>query len=497
MTGKSDIHKKRYIFGALRSLSENMVFNSITFVVFFVLFFLAYWILAKRKNIVLRNIFILAGSYFFYGWWDWRFLGLIIFSSLVDFFVGDAIYNAKSQDKRKWLLITSLTLNLGLLGFFKYFNFFIDSFAHLLSIFSIKPDWVTLKIILPVGISFYTFQTLSYSLDIYYKRLKPTKNLLNFLTFVSFFPQLVAGPIERASNLLPQFAGKVTFSYENSIQGLRYVLWGFFKKIVIADNFGLVVDEIFKTNASYGAVTLFAGLLLFSFQIYCDFSGYSDIAIGTARMLGFDLMENFRTPYFSGSLTEFWKRWHISLSTWFRDYVYIPLGGNRVKLLRRDFNLMVTFVLSGFWHGANITFLLWGFIHGAALVAEKKIKLKAPLFLKRVFFFLLVSLFWLPFRAKNYTHLKQIIHGFFHFSGSFSQFHAVLTTNYSGIKLYLMGLIFTFFMILEYLQREMNIHDFFKGMKRPVRFAFYYTLFLAILFLGNFDIKPYFIYFQF
>ena len=205
------------------------------------------------------------------------------------------------------------------------------------------------------------------------------------MTFVSFFPQLVAGPIERASNLLPQFAGKVSFRYENAVKGLRFVLWGFFKKIVIADNFGLVVDEIFKTDTSCGPLTIFTGLMLF----YCDFSGYSDIAVGTAKMLGFDLMENFRTPYFAASLTEFWKRWHISLSTWFRDYVYIPLGGSRVKTLRKDFNLMITFILSGLWHGANAAFLLWGFVHGAALVAEKKVKIKAPLFLKRTFFFVL------------------------------------------------------------------------------------------------------------
>jgi alginate O-acetyltransferase complex protein AlgI len=306
-----------------------MVFNSTVFFLFFLIFYIVYWFLNNKLPIVCRNIFTLIASYFFYGWWDWRFLGLLIISSTADYINGLLIYRAKSTYKKRILLFISICINLGILCFFKYYNFFIESFTSLMSTFSVSLNVQTLKIILPVGISFYTFQSLSYTIDIFRGKLKPTKDPVLFFTFISFFPQLVAGPIERASNLLYQFREKKAFSYENSIYGLRLSLWGFFKKIVIADNLGLIVDQIFNKKTSPTTITTIVGCFLFAFQIYCDFSGYSDVAIGIAKMLGFEFKRNFITPYFSKSFTEFWHRWHISLSSWFRDYVYIPLGGSK------------------------------------------------------------------------------------------------------------------------------------------------------------------------
>lgn len=333
-----------------------MVFNSTTFLIFFILFFFTYWVINNRFNIAARNLFIIISSYIFYGWWDWRFLSLIAFSTIIDFSIGYLLSKNKSDLYRKGLLIISIIVNLGLLAFFKYFNFFIESLNELLMSFSMQVNITTLKIILPVGISFYTFQTLSYTIDVYKKRLEPTTDILSFFAFVSFFPQLVAGPIERASHLLKQFQVKKLFNYDLCIAGLRLVLWGFFKKIVIADNFGILADTIFNQDASIPGVSVIAGTLFFALQIYTDFSGYSDIAIGISKMLGFDLMVNFKTPYFATSFSDFWSRWHISLSTWFRDYVYIPLGGNRKGKLKTQLNLLITFLLSGLWHGANVTF---------------------------------------------------------------------------------------------------------------------------------------------
>ena len=307
---------------------------------------------------------------FFYAIWDYRFLSLIIFSSLVDFLVGQGLHATEAKQKRKQWLWLSLIVNLGFLGVFKYFNFFVDSFADLVGLFGMNPSLPTLQIILPVGISFYTFQTLSYTIDIYYKKLEPTRNWLNFFTYVAFFPQLVAGPIERARNLLPQIENRRFFTYENGKEGMRQILWGFFKKVVVADNCAVFVDAIFENYAELSTTMLILGSVLFAFQIYCDFSGYSDIAIGTARLLGIKLMQNFATPYFSRNIAEFWRRWHISLSTWFRDYLYIPLGGSRVGRLLQTRNIFAIFLVSGFWHGANFTFLFWGFIHSLCYLPQ-------------------------------------------------------------------------------------------------------------------------------
>ncbi len=304
-----------------------MLFNSIDFAIFLPIVFLLYWFVTS-KYLKLQNLFIVAASYLFYGWWDWRFLSLILFSTIVDYFVGRGLFNEKNKTKRKLLLWTSILVNLGFLGFFKYYNFFLDNFTTAFSFFGTEIKANSLNIILPVGISFYTFQTLSYSIDVYKRKLEPTTDFIAFSAFVSFFPQLVAGPIERATNLLPQFYKKRTFDYSKAVDGLRQILWGLFKKIVIADNCAEYANQIFNNSSDYSGSTLALGALFFTFQIYGDFSGYSDIAIGTSRLFGFNIMRNFAFPYFSRDIAEFWRRWHISLSTWFRDYLYIPLGGS-------------------------------------------------------------------------------------------------------------------------------------------------------------------------
>jgi len=340
-----------------------MLFNSLEYFLFLPIVFFLYWFVFKN-DFKLQNLLILISSYVFYGWWDWRFLSLIFLSTVIDYFVGLKIHDSQDNKVKKTYLWVSILFNLGLLGFFKYFNFFIDSWIDLLGSFGYEQKSVwTLNVILPVGISFYTFQTMSYSLDIYYNKLKPTKDFISFASFVSFFPQLVAGPIERASNLLPQILSKRVFKYKQGIQGLRLILWGMFKKVVIADSLAWRVDYTFDNYQTLDGGTLLLGLIYFSFQIYCDFSGYSDIAIGTAKLFGIKLMSNFKFPYFSRNIGEFWRRWHISLSSWFRDYLYVPLGGSKKGKWIAMRNIFIIFVVSGFWHGANWTFIMWGLTH--------------------------------------------------------------------------------------------------------------------------------------
>ncbi|SVC13370.1 uncharacterized protein METZ01_LOCUS266224, partial [marine metagenome] len=339
-----------------------MLFNSLDFAIFLPIIFILYWFVIN-KNLKLQNLLIVIASYFFYGWWDWRFLSLILFSTIVDYSVGLKLNKEENLFKRKILLWTSIIVNLGFLGFFKYYNFFIDNFTAAFSFLGIEINSNSLNIILPVGISFYTFQTLSYTIDVYKKKFNSTKDFIAFAAFVGFFPQLVAGPIERATNLLPQFCKKRKFIYDQAVDGLKQILWGLFKKIVIADNCALIANEIFNNSVNYSGSTLILGALFFAFQIYGDFSGYSDIAIGTARLFGFNLMQNFAFPYFSRDIAEFWRRWHISLSSWFRDYLYIPLGGSKGSKWRQIRNVFAIFIISGFWHGANWTFIIWGLLN--------------------------------------------------------------------------------------------------------------------------------------
>ena len=391
-----------------------MLFNSIEFAIFLPIVFLLYWFVFNR-NLRLQNLFVVVASYMFYGWWDWRFLLLIAFTSACSFGAGILIDKYKDQPKRaKAVNVTNIVINLLILGIFKYYDFFVTSFARVF--LSGNTDGMLLNVILPVGISFYTFQALSYSIDVYRGKLEPTRDAIQFFAYVSFFPQLVAGPIERATNLLPQFAKPRTFDYETGVDGMRQILWGLFKKMVVADNCAVYVDQVFATYQTQSGSTLLLAAILFAFQIYGDFSGYSDIAIGTAKLFGIKLMRNFNVPYFSRDIAEFWRRWHISLTTWFRDYVYIPMGGSRCSKGKIVRNTFVIFLLSGLWHGANWTFIVWGAYHALLFlplillgknrryrdtVAQGRLLPSFKEAGQMLLTFLLVVIGWIIFRAEN------------------------------------------------------------------------------------------------
>lgn len=348
-----------------------MLFNSLTFLIFFCLVFIVYWILSG-VNYKWQNILLLVSSCIFYGWWNYRFLSLILLSSIVDFFSARIIFDSSNEKKRKAALIFSVLFNVGMLLYFKYLNFFLDSFNDILAFLNYeKENFNTLDIILPVGISFYTFQTMSYTIDVYKEKIEPTKDFLSFTTYISFFPQLVAGPIERAKDLLNQIQNKRQFNYDSAINGTKLVIWGLFKKVVIADSLAPFVNQIFSNYDILSGGDLLLGVIYFTIQIYCDFSGYSDIAIGIAALLGINLNTNFYFPYFTHSISDFWKKWHISLTSWFRDYLYIPLGGSKVNKRRAIRNILIVFLVSGLWHGANWTFIIWGLIHFMFFVFDR------------------------------------------------------------------------------------------------------------------------------
>ena len=387
-----------------------MLFNSLPFAVFLPIVFAVYW--ALRNSLRSQNLMLLVASYIFYGWWDARFLSLIVASTVVDYLLGQYLAVATNALKRKLLLTASMIFNLGLLGVFKYYNFFMENFMEIANSVGLHTNPILLKIALPVGNSFYTFQTMSYTIDIYRKQLEPTKDFIAFAAFVGYFPQLVAGPIERASNLLPQMSKRRYFDYQKAVDGMRQTLWGFFKKVVIADAVAPLVDQAFGDPNGFSAIALITGALLFSIQIYCDFSGYSDIAIGISKLFGIDLMQNFRTPYFSRDIAEFWRRWHISLSTWFRDYLYIPLGGSRGSTALKVRNTFAIFIVSGFWHGANWTFIIWGLINALLflpllLAKRNRSNLNDPEIsdLHRILLtFSITTIAWIFFRADSLSH---------------------------------------------------------------------------------------------
>jgi D-alanyl-lipoteichoic acid acyltransferase DltB (MBOAT superfamily) len=474
-----------------------MLFNSIEFVLFFPAVLLLYWQFFNRKSVNLRNAFLLTTSYIFYGWWDYRFLGLILLSSVVDFWCGKKIFQAQTKNRKRHFLILSLTVNLGVLFFFKYFGFFADELIVLFNSWGYSLHPVSLNVILPVGISFYTFQTLSYTIDIYRDRLKPTDDRLAFFTFVGFFPQLVAGPIERAKNLLPQFNTLKTFDYNRAANGFRQVLWGFFAKIAVADSVAPIVDTIFLHDETASAATLALGAVLFSIQIFGDFAGYSNIAIGLAALLGFDLMQNFNNPYFSRNIREFWSRWHISLSTWFRDYVYIPLGGNRCSSFRRSLNVMVTFIVSGLWHGANWTFIVWGAIHGLLYLVTRPFsgktrgdKIRAGQWFSIAGTFMLVTIAFVFFRAENISQAGNILMRM----GELAKGQTIL--QLMGITKILPAIFFSVMLIAtEWVQKNRKHGLDILFLKPVVRHAAYYFIIFAILF--SFQTDRIFIYFQF
>ena len=480
-----------------------MLFNSIAYFYFVIIVFALYWSVL-RKNYKWQNLLLFVASYCFYGWWDVRFLVLIFFSSIVDFFLGRAIYYQTEKVKKRHLLWMCMFINLGMLGFFKYFNFFIDTFSSMLVQVGFQPNIKTLQIILPVGISFYTFQSLSYSIDIYRDKIKPTNDFISFMTFVSFFPQLVAGPIERASHLLPQFLTARSFNREHLVSGFRFILYGLFKKMVIADRLAYFVGQVYDSPESYDGTVMLAATFMFGFQIYCDFSGYSDIAIGSARLLGFDLMQNFRTPYLSKSFKEFWHRWHISLSSWFRDYVYVPLGGNRVSQGRWIFNILLTFTLSGLWHGAALTFIIWGFLHGIYLVSENIISkfglpLKRKPWLGYVITFVLVNLTWVFFRAGSFDQSISILYGFRHLDFDFMPKAWSLFAENNKFREFAISLLVSFplFLFFEILIRESDFDSVIKKLGIICRWGIYVLFVFIILIFGVLNSAPQFIYFQF
>lgn len=484
-----------------------MLFNSIEYFIFLPIMFILYWFVFN-KRVRVQNALVLVGSYYFYGLWDWRFLSLIVASTLVDYLVGIMIdkFEGERRKQKLWLWV-SVVFNISLLGFFKYYNFFVDSFVDLFEVmgYTIKSTW-TLRIILPVGISFYTFQTMSYSLDVYYGRIKPSKDFLSFATFVAFFPQLVAGPIERASNLLHQITSKRTYNYEQTAAGLKLIIWGLFKKLVIADGIAPMVDDIFLNYETYSASTLILGVTLFSFQVYGDFSGYSDIAIGTAKLFGIELMSNFKFPNFSRNVAEYWQRWHVSLSTWFRHYVYIPLGGSRVSKLLSVRNICIIFLVSGFWHGANWTFIFWGGFHALAYIPVFLMKRNAiyknsvvgentifPTFTELgqlILTFGIVTFSRIFFRSESITDS-------FHFINRlFTDFHYETYVHPNGYRLIDYFILLAAFVLYEYRIRK-DERNPFKFKSKGVRFIAYTLVIFTMLLFYDSGFDRSFIYFQF
>ena len=480
-----------------------MLFNSFEFLVFLPIVFMLYWFVFRGRR--WQNLLVVTASYVFYGWWDWRFLLLIALTSLCVYGSGLLLEHYEGRRRRQQIVcVVNIVFNLGILGVFKYYNFFVENLDALFGMMGYHLDWVTMIVILPVGISFYTFQALSYTIDVYQKRLPATHDIIEFLAYISFFPQLVAGPIERATNLLPQFQRRRQFDYAKAVDGMRQMLWGFLKKLVIADNCATVVNEYWNHYQDLPGVSLFLMGVLFTFQIYCDFSGYSDIAIGCARLFGFNLMRNFNFPYFSRSIPEFWRRWHISLTTWFRDYIYFPLGGSRCDKWKIIRNVYIVWGISGLWHGANWTFICWGLFHATLLaiynifgintkykqvVAYGKYlpNIKETLQIALTFFLTVIG--WIIFRAESMTQAVDFLTAMV--SNRFfdaSDLHGV-TYIYFGIAL----------LAVEWLQRDKQHALQFSDAKpfnhRLVRWGVYYIILLLIAkYAGS---SQTFIYFQF
>jgi len=478
-----------------------MLFNSFSFAVFLPVIFILYWLLG-RERLKAQNLLLLGASYFFYACWDWRFLFLLIFSTLLDYFTGLKMTGSKNKRTRKFWFWLSVSINLGFLGIFKYYNFFADSFAQTIANFGLQVNPWTLKVILPVGISFYTFHGLSYVIDIYKDRIKAERNFIDYSLFVSFFPLLVAGPIERATHLLPQIKKERSFDYSKAIDGLRQILWGLFKKIVIADQCANYANTIFNHSADYSGSTLLLGAILFAFQIYGDFSGYSDIALGTARLFGIELLRNFAFPYFSRDIAEFWRRWHISLSTWFRDYLYIPLGGSKGGTWIKVRNTFIIFLVSGFWHGANWTFIIWGLLNALYImpsivfstnrsnldtVAQGRLLPTLSEFAAMILTFGLTVFAWIFFRANSVHHAFNIISAIG--SGSFFSVPQILP-----VKLFAL---LALFILIEWNGRmeQYAIARLALSWPKPIRWGIYYSLVLLIFFFAGAEQQ--FIYFQF
>ncbi len=480
-----------------------MFFNSIEFAIYLPIVFILYWFVFNRNHL-LQNAFIVLASYTFYAFWDWRFLLLMAFTTVCSYYSG--LYIQKSSDKpkkAKIISIMNIVVNLSILGVFKYYNFFIDNFIGIFHLFGKELSLHSLQIILPVGISFYTFQALSYSIDIYRHKIKPTNNLVSYFAYVSFFPQLVAGPIERATNLLPQFSKARKFEYDKAIDGMRQILWGLFKKVVIADNCAIYVNQVFENYTDFSGSTLLIAAVFFAFQIYGDFSGYSDIAIGTARLFGINLMRNFNYPYFSRDIAEFWRKWHISLSTWFRDYVYIPLGGSKVSKINIVRNTLIIFIVSGFWHGANWTFIVWGFLNALyfmplilfktnrnniEIVAKGQMLPNIKDVLSISVTFCLTVFAWIFFRSDTVTSALGFISEIF----SVSFFTLPSVSGSLSLKILLI-----IFILIEWFGREKQyaIANLEHKWSKPWRWVFYIVITFSVFYFTAGQQQ--FIYFQF
>lgn len=478
-----------------------MLFNSSTFLIFFPIVYILYLLLNRRLK--LQNLLLLLASYIFYGNWNWRFLFLLWISTLVDFIIGQLLgrtddSTVTGKTKRKLYLSISIFFSLSLLGFFKYFNFFSGSFIDLVHLFGFQANPITIKVILPVGISFYTFQTMSYTIDVYRKRIQPTNNLINFAVFVAFFPQLVAGPIERAKNLIPQIAVPRHLHPDQFVSGVYLILWGYFKKVVIADNLGQIADQIFNNYTNYQGVDIILGVLAFAFQIYGDFSGYSDIARGISRLLGFELMVNFRLPYFALNPADFWQRWHISLSSWLRDYLYIPLGGNRKGIIILYRNLAITMLLGGLWHGAAWNFVIWGAYHGLILILfrifeKNPVHLQpwrekySPIYIgfRLCLMFVLTLLGWLFFRADS-------IHQITYMLANLSLISSRETADFARMILFFISPLIVI-QLYQYITKDLLI---LLKIRMPIQVFLYAWMLLWMIVFGVRESTE-FIYFQF
>ncbi len=479
-----------------------MLFNSISFAIFLPIVFFLYWFPAN-KNIKQQNVLLLISSYFFYSCWDWRFLFLLLFSTFLDYYTGIKMSDSSSNKVKKIWFWLSISINIGFLGIFKYYNFFAVSFSELLLNLGLQVNVVTLNLVLPIGISFYTFHGLSYVIDIYKGRINEERNFIDYALFVSFFPLLVAGPIERATHLLPQIQKERIFNYAKSVDGLKQILWGLFKKIVIADQCAGLANLTFSNTNDYTGSTLLLGAIFFAFQIYGDFSGYSDIALGTARLFGIELLRNFAFPYFSRDIAEFWRRWHISLSSWFRDYLYIPLGGSKGGTFMKIRNTFIIFLVSGFWHGANWTFIIWGFLNALYImpsiifktnrdylniVAQGKFVPSVSEIISIAKTFGLTVFAWIFFRAESLEHAINYI------SIIFSSSLLTVPTEQKKVMFVLLSI----FILVEWLGREQQYAIARIGLNwpKPVRYFLYYSLTIAILFFIK-EEQQEFIYFQF
>lgn len=480
-----------------------MLFNSFNYLLFLPITVSLCWFLLS-KNVKIQNLFLLTASYIFYGYWNWRYLSLVILCSTVNYIAGILLIKTENHEHRKLIVIFCCFISLGILGLFKYYNFFISSFINLLGLLSIHVNITILNLILPVGISFYTLHTLTYTFEVYKRKFEPTKDIVSFFLFVSIFPLAMAGPIERATNLLPQLYKKRRLNYDQIVSGLRLILWGFFMKVVIADRLAVYVDSVYNNVSHHSGITLALATVFFSFQLYCDFAGYSNIAIGCGKLLGLNFIVNFKRPYMSVSITDFWRRWHISLSTWFRDYVYIPLGGNRCSSRRHYCNLMITFLISGLWHGSDWTFVIWGGLNGLFMViGEILFPIKKYIFQKTsslemgkikygfdiLVTFGTITFLWIFFRAKCIDDAFLVIEKIVRFNGN------LFTDNIDSLAY---GSVLILVLWFSELMQERNSgkHYFFENRNKGIRHASYLTISLLILLIGVFDSSQ-FIYFQF